>query len=127
TGYRRYDSYTGDLLGQDDLELPASELITRGFWYTVDGAALQDAGIDPVDLPGTLHAAEHAAIGLLPLFTICDRWDVGGISTPFLIDTGRPTIVVYDGYQGGAGVAELGFDAADEHLAATLALLEACT
>ena len=63
-------------------------------------------------MPGTLHAVEHAAIGILPLFTICDRWDVGGVSTPMLADTGKPTIVIYDGYPGGAGVAELGFEAA---------------
>ena len=80
----------------------------------------------PAAVPGTLHAAEHAAIGILPLFAICDRWDVGGVSTPWLPDTGGPTIFVHDGYPGGAGVAELGYGAADRHLAATLEVLEAC-
>ena len=73
-----------------------------------------------------LHAVEHAAIGMLPLFTICDRWDVGGVSTPLLAETDAATIVIYDGYPGGAGVAELGFEAADRHLAATLDVIEAC-
>jgi DEAD/DEAH box helicase domain-containing protein len=77
-------------------------------------------------VPGTLHAVEHAAIGILPLFTICDRWDVGGVSTPHLAETMAPTIVIYDGYPGGAGVAELGFGAADEHLHATLEVIESC-
>ena len=79
----------------------------------------------PAAVPGTLHAAEHAAIGILPLFTICDRWDVGGVSTPWPADTGGPTIFVYDGYPGGAGIAELGYGAADRHLAATLEVLAA--
>jgi DEAD/DEAH box helicase domain-containing protein len=69
-------------------------------------------------VPGTLHAVEHVAIGLLPLFTICDRWDVGGVSTPLQAETGLPTIVIYDGYPGGAGIAELGYASADRHLQA---------
>ena len=87
---------------------------------------LADAGVGPAAVPGALHAAEHAAIGILPLFTICDRWDVGGVSTPCLPETGASTIVIYDGYPGGAGVAELGYAAADRHLAATLDVIESC-
>jgi len=108
------------------LEMPAQELVTRSFWYTVAPEVLTDAGVADPDVGGTLHAVEHAAIGMLPLFTICDRWDVGGVSTALHIDTMRPTIFIYDGYDGGAGVAELGFSAADRHLAATLELLRAC-
>ena len=77
-------------------------------------------------VPGTLHAVEHTGIGILPLFTICDRWDVGGVSTALHADTMLPTIFIYDGYQGGAGIAELGFEAADRHLHATLGVLEDC-
>ena len=62
----------------------------------------------PRDLPGAVHAAEHAAIGLLPLVATCDRWDVGGVSTPMHPDTGASTIFVYDGYPGGAGISERG-------------------
>jgi DEAD/DEAH box helicase domain-containing protein len=101
-------------------------LVTRAFWYTVDPAVLAAAGVRPRAVPGTLHAAEHAGIGLLPLFTICDRWDVGGVSTALQADTGRPTIVIYDGYPGGAGIAELGFAAGRTHLEATLAAIEGC-
>jgi DEAD/DEAH box helicase domain-containing protein len=125
-GYRRFASGTGELLGTEDLWLPPSELVTRGFWYTVDPSVLDAARVLDGDVPGTLHAVEHAAIGLLPLFTICDRWDVGGVSTARHADTGLPTVVIYDGYPGGAGVAELGFDAGDDHLAATLELVEGC-
>ena len=84
------------------------------------------AGVAPAAVPGTLHAAEHAAIGMLPLFTICDRWDVGGVSTALQADTGLPTIVVYDGYPGGAGIAELGFAAGRRLLDATLQVIESC-
>jgi DEAD/DEAH box helicase domain-containing protein len=125
-GYRRFDTFSGELLGVEELHLPPSELATRAFWYTVDSSVLADAGISADRLPGTLHAVEHAAIGLLPLFTICDRWDVGGVSTALQADTGLPTIVIYDGYPGGAGIAELGFANADRHLAATLDVIRSC-
>ena len=64
-----------------------------------------------------MHAAEHGLIGMLPLFTICDRWDVGGVSMAMHPQTGEPTIFVYDGYPGGAGIAELAFEAAERHVA----------
>ena len=88
---------------------------------------LADAGVDQEAIAGTLHATEHAAIGLLPLFTICDRWDVGGVSIAYHQDTDAPTVFVYDGYPGGAGIAELGFSAADRHLHATLDVIAACS
>jgi DEAD/DEAH box helicase domain-containing protein len=125
-GYRRIDAFTGEQLGVHDLDLPPGELLTRAFWYSIPDEILAEAGLTAATLPGALHAAEHAAIGILPLFTICDRWDVGGVSTPMLPETGAATIVIYDGYPGGAGVAELGFAAGDRHLAATLEVIEQC-
>jgi DEAD/DEAH box helicase domain-containing protein len=126
TGYRRRDLRTGEVLGDEELDLPPSTLRTRAFWYTVEERVLHDAGLVAAQVPGTLHAAEHAGIGMLPLFTICDRWDVGGVSTAFQADTGRPTIVIYDGYPGGAGIAELGFAAGRRHLEATVEAIAAC-
>jgi DEAD/DEAH box helicase domain-containing protein len=125
-GYQRKDAVTREVLGTERLDLPPSRLVTRGFWYTVDPVVLQAAGVAPGAWPGTLHAVEHAAIGILPLFTICDRWDVGGVSTARQADTGKPTIVIYDGYPGGAGIAELGFGAADRHLHATYEVIMGC-
>jgi DEAD/DEAH box helicase domain-containing protein len=126
TGYQRRDARTRKILANEPLELPRQQLTTRGFWYTVTPELIEAAGLAPAQVPGTLHAVEHAAIGILPLFTICDRWDVGGVSTALHLDTMAPTVFVYDGYSGGAGIAELGFEAADRHLAAILEVLEAC-
>ena len=111
TGYQRRRRSTREVLETVALELPPSRLRTRAFWYVIDDALLADADIHPARVPGVVHAVEHAAIGMLPLFTICDRWDVGGLSTNRQIQTGLATIVIYDGYPGGAGIAELGFAA----------------
>jgi DEAD/DEAH box helicase domain-containing protein len=126
TGYQRKDALSGESLGVTPLDLPRSTLATRAFWYRVPESLLGDAGIDRRAAPGALHAAEHAGIGVLPLFTICDRWDVGGVSTLCQPDIGGPVIVVYDGYQGGAGVAELGYEAAERHVRATAEVIAAC-
>jgi DEAD/DEAH box helicase domain-containing protein len=79
-----------------------------------------------VDLPGAAHAAEHTSIGLLPLFAACDRWDIGGVSCDLHPATGRLTVFVYDGHEGGAGFAERGFDMAREWLAATREAIAGC-
>jgi DEAD/DEAH box helicase domain-containing protein len=125
-GYQRKDALTGESLGMTALELPRSTLCTRAFWYEVPPCLLARAGVATADAPGALHAAEHAGIGVLPLFTICDRWDVGGVSTLHQPDLGAPAIVIYDGYQGGAGIAELGYEAAPRHLATTAEIIESC-
>ncbi len=126
TGYQRWRRSTREPLELVALELPPTRLRTRAFWYALADSLLAEAGIHPARVPGTVHAVEHAAIGMLPLFTICDRWDVGGLSTNRQAQTGRATIVVYDGYPGGAGIAELGFAAGRRHLEATLEVVSRC-
>ncbi|TMK89348.1 MAG: DEAD/DEAH box helicase [Actinobacteria bacterium] len=124
--FQRKHLFTGEVLGIQDLDLPPTRLMTRAFWYTVGDDVLAAAGLIPARVPGTVHAAEHAGIGILPLFTICDRWDVGGVSTNWQPQTGMATIVIYDGYPGGAGIAELGFAAGRRHLEATLEVISTC-
>ena len=124
--YLRKRSGTGEVLGEELLDLPARQLTTRAVWYTVAPELLAAAGLEPVDVPGAAHAAEHAAIGLLPLFATCDRWDIGGVSTALHEDTGLATVFVYDGHPGGAGFAERGFTRAAEWLQATRDAIASC-
>ena len=115
-----------EVLGEEPLDLPPTQLRTRGVWFTAPQPELAAAGIEEPDLPGALHAAEHAMIGLLPLLATCDRWDVGGLSTARHVDTELPTIFVHDGHPGGAGFAERGYELARRWLGATRDAITAC-
>ena len=106
--------------------MPAVTLPTRATWWTLPGRLLDRAGLVPPSIPGAINAAEHAAIGLLPLIATCDRWDVGGVSTPLHPDTGLTTIFVYDGTPGGAGITERGFRSIERWLGATLERVREC-
>ncbi|WP_438816900.1 DEAD/DEAH box helicase [Umezawaea beigongshangensis] len=122
---------SGRVLDQVVLDLPAQTLLTRAVWYTVSdellsGSAPGGAGLDPARVPGALHAAEHAAIGLLPLFATCDRWDIGGVSTALHPNTGEATVFVHDGHPGGAGFADRGFAAVVPWLVATREAIASC-
>lgn len=124
--YQRRRIMTGEVLGEHKLDLPERSLRTRAVWWTVTPDQVADAGLDDTDLPGAAHAAEHASIGLLPLFATCDRWDIGGVSTALHLDTGLPTVFVYDGHAGGAGFAERAYTTAPTWLAATRDAIAAC-
>jgi DEAD/DEAH box helicase domain-containing protein len=118
---RRY--LTGQVIAEEPLTLPPRRLRTTAVWW----CASEDAGALPQrDLPGAVHAAEHASIGLLPLVAGCDRWDIGGVSSELHPDTGRCTSFVYDGQPGGSGFAERGFHAARTWLTATRDAIAAC-
>ena len=125
-GYQLKELGTRTVLASEELDLPPQELVTTSIWYEWTDDAVRAAGIRPFVLPGALHAAEHAAIGILPLFTICDRWDVGGVSIAEAPHSGLPSVFIYDGYPGGAGIADLAFAAADRHLEATAEVLDDC-
>ena len=119
---------TGEVIDFIELDMPRHTLPTTAVMYTITPEALLHndfGGIDAPRIPGSLHAAEHAAIGLLPLVASCDRGDIGGMSTAIGPD-GLPSVFVYDGYPGGAGFAERGFHQARTWLSATAAAIEAC-
>ncbi|CAB0487097.1 DEAD/DEAH box helicase [Corynebacterium diphtheriae] len=114
----------GSVLAMVPLQMPPQTLVTRAVAYTVDPLVLDSLGI--TDVPGALHAAEHAAIGLLPLIATCDRWDIGGVSTAEHPDTGLPTVFVYDGHPGGAGFADCGYERFPEWIATTFEAIRSC-
>ena len=116
----------GSVVGTHPLELPERTLLTQAVWWTLPEEELALAGLAQDEVPGALHAAEHATIGMLPLLATCDRWDVGGVSTPLHPDTGLPTVMVYDGHPGGAGFARRGFREAATWLTATRDLVDGC-
>ena len=116
---------SGEVIDFIELDMPAHSLPTTAAMYTITPEALYDNGIEPSRIPGSLHAAEHAAIGLLPLVASCDRGDIGGVSTA-VGEAGLPTVFVYDGHPGGAGFAERGYRTAATWLSATAAAIEAC-
>ncbi|MGK5637838.1 DEAD/DEAH box helicase [Streptomyces sp. URMC 126] len=117
---------TNEILGESKLDLPPRTLRTRAVWWTVTEDQLDDARIPQEALGGALHAAEHASIGMLPLFATCDRWDIGGVSVPLHPDTLLPTVFVYDGHPGGAGFAERAFHTAARWLTATREAIASC-
>jgi len=124
-GYERRDDTTGESLGSVDLELPEQSLTTTGLYWTVP-PDLERALVSGDDLPGAIHAAEHATISMLPLRVLCDRGDIGGLSTPVHPHTGRPTIFLYDGYPGGVGLTAAAYEDVATLLDATRSMLHAC-
>ncbi|MCW2841936.1 MAG: helicase [Aeromicrobium sp.] len=123
--YLKRSTTGGGILGEELLELPARSLQTKAVWWTLAPEAVA-AAMEHDDVPGSAHAAEHAAIGLLPLLATCDRWDIGGVSTALHPDTGTLTVFVYDGYPGGAGFAERGYEVAARWLTVTRDAILAC-
>ncbi len=125
-GFKKKMQFTEEVIEEEALDLPAQVFPTRAFWFDLPPditARLSPAGLD---FPGGLHAAEHAAIGMLPLFALCDRSDIGGVSTPVHADTGRPQIFIYDAHPGGIGIADKGYELIEELWRATLALVSEC-
>jgi DEAD/DEAH box helicase domain-containing protein len=107
------------------LDLPETTFETEAIWFCPDAELL--AGLERMPkLLGSLHAAEHALIALLPLWAMCDRWDIGGLSTNVHFQTGQPTIFVYDGHPGGVGITARGFEAFEGWVADTARLIDGC-
>ena len=124
-GYERKTISGQERIEVVGLDLPATTFGTEAVWFLPE--AHQLAGLEEMPrLLGTLHAAEHALIALLPLWAMCDRWDIGGLSTNIHPQTGRPTVFVYDGHAGGVGITERGFEQFEGWVADTAALIGGC-
>jgi DEAD/DEAH box helicase domain-containing protein len=123
--YQRKRIQDGETLETVPVDLPQTEFETEAVWFSPEPWMLE--GLEEMPrLLGSLHAAEHSLIALLPLWAMCDRWDIGGLSTNVHFQTGRPTIFVYDGHAGGVGITERGFDAFEGWSADTAKMLDGC-
>ncbi len=125
-GYRRLQQFTEAVLGEEPLEMPVMEYETVALWWDLPAELPLELGRAGLDFLGGLHAVEHAAIGILPLFAMCDRWDIGGLSTPRHPDTDAAQVFIYDGFPGGVGIAEKGFELLPRLWAATLDVIRGC-
>jgi DEAD/DEAH box helicase domain-containing protein len=123
--YQRRRISTQEAIDLIQLDLPETSFETEAVWYVPEPGMLD--GLEELPkLLGSLHAAEHTMIALLPLWAMCDRWDIGGLSTNLHYQTGRPTIFIYDGHTGGVGIAEHGFDVFEGWVEDTARLLARC-
>jgi len=143
TSYERRDGSSGETLGQRPLDLPETSLETKAMYYTVPenlqrdilageygGESTADAATGDStpdgDFPGAIHAAEHAMISMFPFEYLCDRGDIGGLSTPLHPHTGAPTIFIYDGYPGGIGLNRAAYHDVAPLMETTLSMLRSC-
>ncbi|MFC2029167.1 Zn-binding domain-containing protein, partial [Chloroflexota bacterium] len=126
TGYRRMQQFREEVLSVEDLDLPVQVFNTVALWWDVPRWVKAEVTGGRLDWAGGLHALEHAAIALLPLFAMCDRWDIGGLSTPQHPDTGEAQVFIYDGFPGGVGLAEVGFELLTELWQTTYDMVREC-
>jgi DEAD/DEAH box helicase domain-containing protein len=123
--YQRRRISTQEQIDLIPLDLPETTFETEAVWYVPEPEMLR--GLEEITkLLGSLHAAEHTMIALLPLWAMCDRWDIGGLSTNLHYQTGQPTIFIYDGHTGGVGIAERGYDVFEGWVKDTARLLARC-
>jgi DEAD/DEAH box helicase domain-containing protein len=125
-GFKKMRQFTDEVIGEEPLDLPPITFPTVALWFGVPPRAIARIAQDGLDFAGGLHAVEHAAIGILPLFALCDRNDIGGVSTPLHPDTGRAQVFIYDAYPGGIGISEKGYEMIDDLWRATLRVIAEC-
>ncbi|MBA7636182.1 hypothetical protein ES703_43797 [subsurface metagenome] len=125
-GFKKKAQFTEEVIGEEPLDLPPQRFNTLALWFDLPLAAMAEVDKAQLDVAGGLHAVEHAAIAILPLFALCDRNDIGGVSTPLHPDTGQAEIFIYDAHAGGVGIAEKGFELITELWEATLKAIVEC-
>lgn len=126
TAFQKKAISTGQAIGKEYLDLPPQRFRTEAAWFTVPEAIIEKLQLNQQQLAGGLHAIEHGAIALLPLIALCDRWDVGGVSTPAHHQTDEASVFIYDAYQGGVGIARRCFNQINTHLNQTYHLIKDC-
>ncbi len=126
TGFKKKAPFTEEIIGEEPLDLPPQRFPTVALWFDLPPKVVSRLDKVRLNFAGGLHAVEHAAIGILPLFALCDRNDIGGVSTPLHPDTGQPQVFIYDAYPGGIGIAEKGFDLVEQLWQTTLRAITEC-
>ena len=125
-GFKRKRQFTEEVIGEEPLDLPAQNFPTKALWFDLPRKAIDRIADAGLDFRGGLHACEHAAIGILPLFALCDRNDIGGVSTTLHPDTAKAQIFIYDAYPGGIGISEKGYEIVEDLWKATLQVVSEC-
>jgi DEAD/DEAH box helicase domain-containing protein len=124
-GFQKKSISDHETLSLEALDLPPQHFMTQAVWYTMpDLVASDELPLNVIQ--GSLHAAEHSQIAVLPLIAMCDRWDIGGLSTAFHPQTGQPTIFIYDGHPGGVGITRRGYEQFERLTADALRLISEC-
>ncbi len=124
--YQRKSLTDHEVIDLIALDLPEQNFPTQALWYVMADALAGPAALGPDVQMGALHAAEHSQIAVLPLLAMCDRWDIGGLSTNIHFQTGLPTIFIYDGHPGGVGIARRGYDEFERLVADASRLVAEC-
>jgi DEAD/DEAH box helicase domain-containing protein len=124
--FKKKRQLTEEIIGEEPLDLPPQIFDTIALWFDLPAEVVTQLTKDQLDFAGGLHAAEHATIAMLPLFALCDRNDLGGVSTIFHSDTGEAQIFIYDAHPGGTGIAEKGFDLVEQLWRETLKMIVEC-
>ncbi|HEY3266768.1 MAG TPA: DEAD/DEAH box helicase [Armatimonadota bacterium] len=125
-GYRRKQHYSDSVLSVVDLDMPPITFETEGVWFVAPGWAAERLAEDGVDIGAGLHAIEHAAIGLTPLWAMCDRNDIGGVSYSRHPELQLPAVFIHDAHPGGVGISERCFEILEPLLRATREHIAAC-
>jgi DEAD/DEAH box helicase domain-containing protein len=126
TGFERRDASRGEVLSQDDLSLPELTLRTKALYFTIPPTVERTIRSREGDFGGAIHAAEHGMISMFPLDLLCDRRDIGGLSTPLHPHTGMSTIFIYDGYPSGVGLSRAGYETIDRLMSRTKRMIQSC-
>ncbi|WP_227354594.1 DEAD/DEAH box helicase [Haladaptatus salinisoli] len=126
TGFERRDAKRDETLGRESLDLPELRLRTKALYFTIPGELEREIRAMDGDFGGAIHAAEHGMISLFPLELLCDRGDIGGLSTPLHPHTGASTIFIYDGYPGGVGLTREGYETVESLMGNTREMIRAC-
>jgi DEAD/DEAH box helicase domain-containing protein len=125
-GFREKMQFTEEVIGEGEVDLPAYSFDTEALWFDIPPGVERKLWEEGLDFAGGLHAVEHAAIGILPLFAGCDRNDIGGVSTPLHLQTGQAQIFIYDAHPGGVGISQKGFEIIRDLFQATLNTIVEC-